>query len=138
MAAGHWHFIPEPGENLRAVRPGAAYRLTRQHWPGHRAGTDAQADGVAWRQGIGLSSQNLERIFELFVQERPIGLHGNTGLGIGLALTRKLMALHGGRVWAESAGPGHGSTFRIELPAASPAAPSLPETPAHAPDDAPG
>jgi signal transduction histidine kinase/ActR/RegA family two-component response regulator len=88
--------------------------------------------------GIGISSQNLERIFELFVQERPSGLHGDTGLGIGLALTRKLMALHGGRVWAESAGPGHGSTFRIELPAASPAAPSLPETPAHAPDDAAG
>lgn len=87
--------------------------------------------------GIGISSRNLERIFELFVQERPSGLHGNTGLGIGLALTRKLMALHGGRVWAESAGPGHGSTFRIELPAASTAAPSpVPGTPAQAMDGA--
>ena len=68
--------------------------------------------------GNGISAENLERIFELFMQERRSGLHGNTGLGIGLALTRKLVALHGGSVQAASAGPGQGSTFRIELPAA--------------------
>ncbi|NDP61550.1 PAS domain-containing protein [Polaromonas sp.] len=67
--------------------------------------------------GSGIPASSLERIFELFVQERPSGLHGNTGLGIGLALTRKLVLLHGGSVQAASAGPGQGSTFRIELPA---------------------
>lgn len=67
--------------------------------------------------GSGIPRGSLERIFELFVQERPSGLHGNTGLGIGLALTRKLVLLHGGSVQADSAGPGQGSTFRIELPA---------------------
>ncbi|MDB5939726.1 MAG: putative histidine kinase, hybrid, partial [Polaromonas sp.] len=66
--------------------------------------------------GSGLPAGSLERIFELFVQERPSGLHGNTGLGIGLALTRKLVLLHGGSVHAASAGLGQGSTFRIELP----------------------
>ena len=66
--------------------------------------------------GSGLPAGSLERIFELFVQDRPSGLYGNTGLGIGLALTRKLVILHGGSVLATSAGPGQGSTFRIELP----------------------
>jgi len=71
--------------------------------------------------GSGISSGNLERIFELFVQEQPSGF-GNTGLGIGLALTRRLVELHGGTVRAASAGPGRGSTFRIELPAVGAAA----------------
>ncbi len=68
--------------------------------------------------GSGISRSSLDRIFGLFVQEWPSGLHGNTGLGIGLALTRKLVALHGGTVTAFSAGLGQGSTFRIELPIA--------------------
>ncbi len=67
--------------------------------------------------GSGISADNLERIFELFAQEQPSGVGGNAGLGIGLALTRKLVELHGGTVRATSAGPGQGSTFRIELPA---------------------
>jgi signal transduction histidine kinase/ActR/RegA family two-component response regulator len=77
--------------------------------------------------GIGISADNLERIFELFVQEQPSGVHGNTGLGIGLALTRRLMALHGGSVRALSAGPGHGTTMRIEMPAATAAAVPAPQ-----------
>ncbi|HSV46399.1 MAG TPA: PAS domain-containing protein [Ramlibacter sp.] len=67
--------------------------------------------------GAGIAPANLERIFEMFVQAHPSGWLGNTGLGIGLALTRKLVTLHGGSVHAASAGPDQGSTFRIELPA---------------------
>lgn len=67
--------------------------------------------------GTGIAAANLERIFEMFVQEHPTGWRGNTGLGIGLALTRKLVALHGGTVHAASGGQDQGSTFRIELPA---------------------
>lgn len=67
--------------------------------------------------GVGISPENLDRIFELFVQERRSGHDGNTGLGIGLALTRRLVELHGGTVHATSAGLGRGSTFSIELPA---------------------
>jgi signal transduction histidine kinase/ActR/RegA family two-component response regulator len=69
--------------------------------------------------GIGITADNLERIFDLFVQANPSGIHGHTGLGIGLALTRKLVALHAGTVHAASAGAGQGSRFRIELPLAS-------------------
>ncbi|MEO8652949.1 MAG: ATP-binding protein, partial [Ramlibacter sp.] len=76
--------------------------------------------------GNGILPDNLERIFELFVQEQPSGFGGNTGMGIGLALTRKLVQLHGGTVRAASAGPGQGSTFRIELPVVAAAAAGLP------------
>ena len=83
--------------------------------------------------GIGISADNLERIFELFVRANPSGSDGHAGLGIGLALTRKLVALHGGAVQASSAGAGQGSRFRIELPlSASPAAGNMP---APAPDN---
>jgi signal transduction histidine kinase/CheY-like chemotaxis protein len=65
--------------------------------------------------GTGIAPANLERIFELFMQEHPSGF-GNTGLGIGLALTRKLVTLHGGTIRAASGPPRQGSSFRIELP----------------------
>ena len=68
--------------------------------------------------GAGIESSNLERVFDIFMQEHPSGF-GGTGLGIGLALTRKLVELHGGTVKAASAGTGHGSAFRIELPLAA-------------------
>jgi signal transduction histidine kinase/ActR/RegA family two-component response regulator len=68
--------------------------------------------------GVGISPDNLKRVFELFVQERHSGQGGNSGLGIGLALTRRLLELHGGSIAASSEGPGCGSTFTITLPLA--------------------
>jgi PAS domain S-box-containing protein len=68
--------------------------------------------------GIGLKASELEHIFNAFAQgdhARP-GSHRFGGLGLGLAISRKLMELHGGRIWAESDGPQRGSTFVIELP----------------------
>jgi CheY-like chemotaxis protein len=70
----------------------------------------------------------LPRVFELFAQaERPTERsHG--GLGIGLALARRLIELHGGEIAAHSDGPGRGSAFVIRLPLseARPAQPSAP------------
>jgi signal transduction histidine kinase/CheY-like chemotaxis protein len=68
-------------------------------------------------EGIGMTEETLARVFELFFQAeirlvRPMG-----GLGIGLALVRRLVALHGGAVTAESDGPGTGSVFKVRLPA---------------------
>jgi signal transduction histidine kinase/ActR/RegA family two-component response regulator/type II secretory pathway pseudopilin PulG len=81
--------------------------------------------------GVGITPGNAERIFELFVQERHSGHGGNTGLGIGLALTRRLLQLHGGTIRASSGGPGMGSTFRIELPTMSAPVP-MPKVHPHA------
>ena len=62
--------------------------------------------------GIGIDSQYLEKIFGLF--ER---LSARTeGTGVGLALVKRIIEVHGGQVWAESAGLGHGSTFCFTLP----------------------
>lgn len=66
--------------------------------------------------GTGVAPESLEKIFQLFVQDQPGGLRGTAGLGIGLALTRKLVELHGGTIRAYSRGLGLGSKFRIELP----------------------
>lgn len=69
-------------------------------------------------EGIGIDPAKLDTIFDSFVQlERP--LHpGHSGLGIGLALARRLMRMQGGDVSAHSAGPGKGSEFTIRLPLA--------------------
>jgi signal transduction histidine kinase len=66
--------------------------------------------------GVGIERGDLERVFEMFVQ---IDGPGSGGLGIGLALVRGIVELHGGRVEARSDGPGRGSTFRVTLPAAA-------------------
>ena len=76
--------------------------------------------------GVGIAPENLERIFDLFVQERHSGHGGNTGLGIGLALVKRLVELHGGSIRAHSHGLGQGSCFRIELPAIETPAPKAP------------
>jgi PAS domain S-box-containing protein len=67
--------------------------------------------------GIGLSAAALPRVFEMFSQVESAIDRAEGGLGIGLALVRGLVRLHGGRVEARSAGPGCGSEFIVHLPA---------------------
>ncbi len=67
--------------------------------------------------GIGIAPDLLEKIFEMFVQERAHA-EDSAGLGVGLPLTRQLMELHGGGVKAHSEGRGLGSVFHLWLPLA--------------------
>ncbi|MCY2931670.1 MAG: ATP-binding protein [Planctomycetota bacterium] len=62
--------------------------------------------------GIGIEPQHLERVFGLFRQLDP----GRGGTGIGLALARRVVETHRGRIWIESDGLGKGSTFCFSLP----------------------
>jgi signal transduction histidine kinase len=68
--------------------------------------------------GIGLAGQDLERIFLPFEQADSSASRKFQGTGLGLALSRKLVELHGGRIWAESEGEGRGSRFHFILPVA--------------------
>ena len=67
-------------------------------------------------RGIGLRKEDLERIFNPFEQVDNSETRDFEGTGLGLALTRKLLELHGGMIWAESDGSGLGSTFHVVLP----------------------
>ncbi|NPC58689.1 chemotaxis protein CheB [Caenimonas soli] len=66
--------------------------------------------------GIGMDPMHIERMFEMFTQEQPVADRSH-GLGIGLALVKSIVEMHGGRIEAFSAGPGKGSEFRVTLPA---------------------
>jgi len=79
--------------------------------------------------GVGMSSELLPRVFDLFVQGDQPPERSSGGLGIGLTLVRQLVELHGGRVEARSAGAGQGSVFTIRLPYAKLASGAGPSTP---------
>ena len=79
-----------------------------------RAGFDAVL--TVRDSGVGLPHDMIARVFDMFAQVNRSLERAQGGLGIGLALVKSLVSLHGGRVGAASAGPGMGSTFTIELP----------------------
>ena len=80
--------------------------------------------------GIGIAAEDQRKVFELFTQLSHTSRNVHGGLGIGLALVKSLVEMHGGRVKVRSPGLGQGSTFRIELPLAisTPKAEILTET----------
>ncbi len=66
--------------------------------------------------GQGISAETLPHIFEMFTQADDLAGHIQSGLGVGLALSKRLIEMHGGSIEAASAGKGHGSRFRVRLP----------------------
>jgi len=88
--------------------------------------------------GVGIAPGALEKIFDLFEQEGASSRSPAGGFGLGLAICRSFVELHGGRIVAESDGPGHGATFTVWLPIvrttrndyAPPPAPAAPAQPA--------
>jgi len=66
--------------------------------------------------GVGLSPEMLEKAFKLFSQLHPTMSVAKGGLGIGLAISKRLAELHGGTIEARSDGLGHGSVFTLRLP----------------------
>lgn len=94
----------------RYTPAGGAIRLEAATLPGGRVSIKLTDNG------IGIPPDMLESVFELFMQVRGEGAAPTSGLGIGLALARSLVDLHGGSIRAQSAGVGQGSTFTVELP----------------------
>lgn len=102
---------------IKYTPAGGSVRL--RTWP------DRTADGMPLVRlavvdsGVGIGHEDRERIFLLFEQVDPSLTRGQPGTGLGLALVRRILDLHGGRVWVESDGLGSGSAFHVELPAAA-------------------
>jgi len=91
--------------------------------------TDAGGDILVWAKmtqdsiligvkdnGIGIPAAALRNVFEMFAQVKSAEDRSEGGLGIGLALSKGLVTLHGGTIEVTSAGPGHGSEFIVHLP----------------------
>jgi len=68
--------------------------------------------------GIGIAPEQQGRIFDIFAQVAPDGRMNQEGLGIGLALVKQLVELHGGRILLTRSAPGEGSSFEVWLPLA--------------------
>ena len=71
-------------------------------------------------QGIGISPSEHKRIFKRFYRIPGAMATRIKGTGLGLFIVRSVVARHGGKVYAESGGPGHGSTFIVQLPLVAP------------------
>jgi signal transduction histidine kinase/CheY-like chemotaxis protein len=95
-----------------------ALKFTPQHKT-IRVSVNAQhglAELRASDEGEGIAPEALERVFELFAQGEQKLNRAKGGLGIGLAIVKRLAELHGGSVSAESEGPGRGATFTVRIP----------------------
>ena len=87
--------------------------------------------------GVGIEPEMLGKVFDAFIQEEHHGAHRFGGVGLGLAITRRLVEAQNGKIRAESAGRNRGTTFHIELPlepeaalrVAKEVAPPLPSAP---------
>ena len=68
--------------------------------------------------GMGIAAEDMSRIFHAFAQGEEANSHRFGGLGLGLSISRVIIEEHCGKIWAESAGPGQGTTVHIEIPLA--------------------
>jgi CheY-like chemotaxis protein/anti-sigma regulatory factor (Ser/Thr protein kinase) len=85
----------------------------------HLARDDQRALIRVVDDGVGIAAEQLAHVFDMFTRVERSAAGTNGGLGIGLALSRKLAEMHEGELTAQSAGIGKGSTFILSLPAAA-------------------
>jgi two-component system, sensor histidine kinase len=125
-------FIPEGGKVVLAARTVEGVVRSGQRWddieemqvfeqlPGNE-----QPNGFTVNKciefsvsdsGIGINAENQDRIFNAFEQVDGSSSRRYEGTGLGLSLTRKLVELHGGKIWVESEGENQGSIFRFIIP----------------------
>ncbi len=116
---------------IQNLRPGPVKRV---RWPTSISASDNRANGTkegvlprgrpnsgiqisVADTGIGIRKDDLELVFQPFEQVESSASRKYQGTGLGLSLTKKLVELHGGRIWAESDGEGKGSVFNFIIPA---------------------
>ena len=77
---------------------------------------DSEIEIVVWDTGVGIASENMEKIFEGFVRIDIPYSQVTEGTGLGLSISRKLVELHGGKLSVESEGLNKGVAVRFGLP----------------------
>ena len=83
-------------------------------------GTPSVARIIVTDTGIGIHPEDQKNLFEKFLRSKETTKMVVSGAGLGLYVGKSFIAAHGGRIWAESAGPDKGSRFIIELPLINP------------------
>jgi two-component system cell cycle sensor histidine kinase PleC len=81
--------------------------------------TDSEIEIVVWDTGVGIASENMEKIFEGFFRVDTPYSRVTEGTGLGLPLSKKLVELHGGKFSVESEGLNKGASIRFTLPIVS-------------------
>ena len=104
--------VRQPAHQQRQVHPARGAHLARRRAAGEEVVVSVRDNG------IGIPAESLRSIFDMFRQVDRSIERSTGGLGIGLALVKGLVEMHGGTVTAESPGPGKGSTFTVRLPGA--------------------
>jgi signal transduction histidine kinase len=108
-------------ERMAQVVSNALTNAAKYSDPGSPIIVGAQSDGervtlTVLDHGVGIAPELIDRVFDLFVQEKQAVDRTGGGLGLGLAIVRNIVELHGGKVSAHSAGAGRGTELRVELP----------------------
>jgi signal transduction histidine kinase len=134
-----WDDLPEvTGDSTQLIQlfqnlVGNALKFRGRTAPRVHVGVERSAEGWLFSvkdNGIGVDPQHFERVFAPF--ERLHGRHEYPGTGVGLAICRKIVERHGGRIWVESKA-GEGCNFRFTMPVRPPEAATAAETPAALP-----
>ena len=121
------HFVHGDEARLVQVLANLLTNAARYTLPGGEISLTARSDAdqvviTVQDNGTGIDAATLPTIFDLFVQGRRALNRSGGGLGLGLALVRNLVELHGGTVSGESEGDGRGSLFTVRLPSLPPVA----------------
>jgi CheY-like chemotaxis protein len=119
LRTGDGTVMADPGR-LEQVYANLTDNAIRFSEPGGKVVLATTRLGASWRLsvqdfGVGMSVDEVGQVFEPFVQG-DVQPRSGKGLGLGLAIVKSSVEAFGGRVWAESAGPGQGTTFFVELP----------------------
>lgn len=97
-----------------------AVKYTKKGWVHVRVAQDGGSVVVRVSDtGMGIDPQDMPNLFQKFSRGTGTSLVHTEGTGLGLYVAREIVAAHGGKVWAESQGPGQGSTFIVSLPGMS-------------------
>jgi signal transduction histidine kinase/ActR/RegA family two-component response regulator len=131
-AAGEPLFVDGDPARLAQVLANLLNNAAKYTEPGGRIVVTATAEEAhavlrVRDNGAGIAPDILPRIFDMFVQEERSIDRSRGGLGLGLAIVRSLVELHGGTVSVHSEGLGRGSEFSIRLPLAAPRTPAVDE-----------